>query len=230
MNRFSDEQITAMRANIEFQRPGLLLNPFLPDLIPDTFEVVLTAPDSGAVFDVTSSVTLEWEAVPGAIGYAVDFDFYVPFNGATINYRSYTTSTNSLTINNLQSNRTYVWRVRPFSRYDGCTVYSPPKAFTVGTFVDSKEATLANYGLRAFPQPASLSTGHFSVAYEIPGSEPAQLRLINSSGQAVQNLQLEAQPGKQVIEVPTRGLPPGFYLLELTTNTGRWVEKLSLSR
>jgi hypothetical protein len=230
MNRFSDEQIAAMRANIEFQRPGLLLNPFLPDLIPDTFEVALLAPDSGAVFDVTSSVTLEWEAVPGAIGYAIDFDFYVPFNGSTINFRSYTASTNSLTLNNLQSNRTYIWKVRPFARYDGCTAYSTPKAFTVGTFVDSKDASLAAYGLRAFPQPASLSIGHFSVEYEIPGNELAQLRLINSSGQIVQTLQFEAQPGKQTAEILTRGLPPGFYLLELTTSAGRWVEKLSLSR
>ncbi|WP_425423054.1 T9SS type A sorting domain-containing protein [Phaeodactylibacter xiamenensis] len=133
-------------------------------------------------------------------------------------------------LNNLQSNRTYIWKVRPFGRYDGCTAYSTPKAFTVGTFVDSKDASLAAYGLRAFPQPASLSTGHFSVEYEIPGNELAQLRLINSSGQIVQTLQFEAQPGKQTAEVPTRGLPPGFYLLELTTSAGRWVEKLSLSR
>lgn len=228
MNRFSEEQISAMRANIEFQRPELSPLPEFPDLIPDTFQVALVAPDSGAFFSSTSSVTLEWEAVAGAIGYAIDFDLYLPFNDSAINFRSLTTANNSLTLTDLESNRTYLWRVRPIGRYNGCSSFTTLRAFTVGTFVDSEAIMEASYGISAFPQPASVSAGQVMVQSQMLHGGVGNLRLINSSGQIVRNLELEVSPGSNTITLPINGLSPGFYLVELISESGRWVEKLSL--
>ncbi|MEQ8703680.1 MAG: zinc-dependent metalloprotease [Phaeodactylibacter sp.] len=230
MNRFSEEQTAAMRANIQFQRPGLTTNSFIPDLISDTLQTALLAPDSGAVFGNTSLVTLQWEAVAGAIGYAIDFDFYVPFNGLTINYRSYTTTTNSLTLNDLQSNRTYIWRVRPFGRYDGCTTFSEPRSFSVGTFVNSTEWEAGDFGLKVFPQPLSASAGPLQISATLPSGGRATLRLINSSGQVVRTAAFETRAGINNTSLSADHLSPGFYLLELVCKDGRWVEKVTLAR
>lgn len=90
-----------MCVNIEFQCFGFFFNLFLLDLILDIFEVVLFVFDLGVVFDVISFVILEWEVVFGVIGYVIDFDFYVFFNGFMINFRSYIIFINSLMFNNL---------------------------------------------------------------------------------------------------------------------------------
>lgn len=229
MNRFSDEQIAAMRANIEFQRPGLMINPFLPDLISDTFQVALTAPDSGTVIPTASSIALEWEAVAGAIGYGIDLDLYIPFNGESINFRSYTTTTNSLTLTNLQSNRTYIWSVQPIGRYDGCTFFSAPRSFTVETFVDSKDLNAEKTSFTIFPLPASPKTPLYIKAV-LPVSSPVNLRLFNSSGQELYVLKTQGQTGINSWTLPADNLTPGFYLIEILTDTGRWLEKLSVVR
>jgi hypothetical protein len=229
MNRFSEEQIAAMRANIEFQRPGLMINPFLPDLISDTFQVALTAPDSGTIIATASSIALEWEAAAGAIGYAIDLDLYIPFNGESINYRSYTTTTNSLILTNLESNRTYIWSVRPFGRYDGCTSFSTPRSFTVETFVDIKNLSAENTSFTIFPLPASPQRP-LHIKAVLPVSSPVNLRLFNSSGQELYVLKTQGQTGINNWTLPTENLTPGFYLIEILTETGRWLEKLSIVR
>lgn len=229
MNRFSEEQVDAMRANINFQRPGLTTSPFIPDLIADTLQVALSAPDSGAVIGTTSSVTLEWDAVPSAIGYAVDLDFYIPFNGSSLNYRSSTTATNSLTLDNLQSDRTYIWRVRPFSRYDGCTSFSAPSAFTIETSVDSENLEADYPSLALFPQPIQAGQP-LNIRIYTPVSSTAAVRLFNSSGQLVRIDQYDARAGTNEWAMPIANLIPGLYLLEVVTASSRWVEKVSIAQ
>ncbi|MBV6654767.1 MAG: zinc-dependent metalloprotease, partial [Mameliella sp.] len=230
MNQFSLGQVDAMRANINNQRPGLLNNSFEPDFIGEDFQVVPVAPDSGATFDNTSAITLEWEAVPNAIGYAVDLDLFVPFNGATISFRSYTTTTNSITMTNLQSNRTYIWKVRPFSRVDGCTSYGPEQSFSVGQFVDSKDLDAQETGLTVFPQPASTGSERLNINAVLPKAELATVRLINGHGQQVRLLNYDVQAGSNQMFIDIKNLTPGFYMLEIVTNSGRWATKTILTR
>ena len=76
--RFSDDQIAAMRANVEEVRPELLTTPPVPEDItldsPEELEVL--SPEEGELIG-TSNVTLEWEPIANATHYIVQIK---PFN------------------------------------------------------------------------------------------------------------------------------------------------------
>jgi hypothetical protein len=127
--RFSDMQISAMRANIEELRPYLLYdeNP-LPALIdPD---VVLLSPAQGVMVSPNDPLTLEWEAVPNATHYLVDVTFLPYFS---VVYDQYIVEGNTFVLESLLSGKNYRWRVKPYNAFHTCANYSEEGRFSTGT-------------------------------------------------------------------------------------------------
>lgn len=228
MDRFSQEQIDAMRANLIGQRPELLSTDFEPINLPNTVDAQTMLPDSGAYFTSTSSVPLSWAAVPGAFGYTVDLELYVPFNSSTVSYQNFTTFSNSLTLTGLDSDRTYVWRVRPLGRYDACTDYSAASFFSVGNFVSTGSNAAPEFSLAAFPNPQNAGAP-LSVRAALSAAGPVQMRIYNANGQVLRARTVAGVPGRNTWSMPTSGLPASLYFLELRGSRGKAVIKVSLN-
>lgn len=127
-NRFSDMQISAMRANIEQVRPYLLYNQDPLSVIPET-EVALLSPSQGAMVAPDEPATLEWAPVPNATHYVVDITFLPVFSAV---YDQYVVEGTSLVVNNLLPGKNYRWRVRPYNAFHTCPPYSEEGQFSTG--------------------------------------------------------------------------------------------------
>lgn len=121
-SRFSDDQGLAMRANLYDEKPTYLYNQVPTDPVSDEVLLQLTPIDEEVVqFD---NVYLEWEPVPGATHYVVELtriQQIVQFD--------YIVAGTSLWVDNLQNDRTYYWRVRPFNSHFFCTDMSEDATF-----------------------------------------------------------------------------------------------------
>lgn len=210
MNRFSNEQIEAMRANINFQRPGLLYDQSAPVYL-DTTSVTVISPEEGEIIEGAGGVTLSWEPFPNAIGYAVDLDLFIPVTQGSINFRTYGTSTNSITLTDLQPNRTYLWRVQPYGKYDACTSPGMPSTFSVGTLTTTREEGIESQ-TQIFPQP--LKQGEdLNIQLGQAPIGTVNVQISNTAGQAVRNYALQ---GQRTLQCSTAGLATGLYVVRIS--------------
>jgi hypothetical protein len=216
--RFSEEQMTAMRANIVSERPALLSNPPAPVLITDMAEAVF--PLNEAFIGEASSVTLEWTEVPGAEWYSVTIGIQIPDSDNTVQTQNFLTTGNSVFVEGLFPLRTYRWTVRTYNRYDGCAPASAPLVFTLDEedLTSSTEAEQA-LGLEVFPQPVG-NGQTVNVVWHLAEAEATQITLYNATGQLIQQQSFAQSSGRQQIQWPTTGLAPGLYLLDLRTASG----------
>ena len=117
--RFSEQQISAMRANIEQVRPYLLDNQNPLSEIPE-LPITLTYPPQAAMVDAAMPLSLEWDSVANATHYVVELTFLPEFSAV---YDYYVAEGTSLTIDNLLPNKNYLWRVRPYNPFYSCNSF-----------------------------------------------------------------------------------------------------------
>lgn len=125
--RFSQEQMDAMRANIEDQRPNLLKDQSDPVLITNPL-VNLISPINGQVEDYRY-IDLQWESVPLATHYAVKISTNKNFTSKL--YDDIVTTNSVLAeIDEAWTDRQIYWSVIPFNKYDFCNTWSSVDSFT----------------------------------------------------------------------------------------------------
>lgn len=222
-NRFSDEQIAAMQANLMTVRANLLYNQTPAEPVSmDGFTAI--TPLEGDTVETFQHVTFEWEPVEHAEGYYLDITVIANFQAVLFRYEVQGTS---FTTNELKKNRTYYWRVRAYNRWHTCQEYSTVHKFKTGevetaTAVRTIEAVSA---LTVSPNPVA-EGAPVLVTLETTEAMSLGLNVVNLSGQVVYHQQQNVQPGLQTLRIPSGNLPSGLYFVQLQKEKGIMSRKL----
>ncbi len=219
-NRFSDDQITRMRANLLTQKqPWIFTGTPEPTI---TEAAVLLDPINDAPAP-NIGATLHWAPVPGATGYVVQASRFSSFTVKEVNV--YTTDT-MVTVGTLGNNTKYYWKVRPFNNWDACAAFSPVATFNTMTVVGTGELEKETW--RCYP---SLLRAGQLVVVEIPETwlgQTASLAIYDATGrqvwqskQTLLNRRLEQSP-------VTASWATGLYHLVFTTAKGTKTQALTV--
>jgi hypothetical protein len=226
-NRFSQEQIDAMRANIFNARPGLLANPPAAYAGALTnFDASILAPADGATTPSFEEVTLRWESVDNATHYAVLMTNLPVFSGPL---QEYIVQDTFLTLTDLEPNRFHYWRVRPYNNYGGwCTESIDTSSFTTGVLSNVSQLEEA-LQLSVYPNPVA-SDQELNVAIRLPEASAVRLRLYNMAGQVIYQEAYQTIVGTQTLTLPTNSIAAGLYLLGVETDQGMVHKKVNIIR
>lgn len=158
-NRFSDEQIEAMQANLLIQR-SYLLNSSQTLSFADINPTQINYPASGESIP-NEDIELQWEEIEGATGYSL----HIYNVQANFEYDEFVTSnTFVVDADDLQTNKNYWWSVRPFNDGDFCL------PFVLGSFKLIDSLSLSPDVLEV-TQPSCTGASNGSINISVKGGE-----------------------------------------------------------
>jgi len=193
--RFSDEQISAMRANLVDERPNFLFDqtPVYP--VPDS--IGLVSPANGETILAATEALLTWEPTPNATHYFVQVSPLPSFGSLVF---SGVVQSLELELTGLEAERKYYWRIRPYNKVFACTDFGAVTTFTTGTITATGEAeTLLSQAL-VFPNPAN--TGRkINVAFQADENIFLNVRVVNMFGVTVWELPFQSKIGINRLEI-----------------------------
>lgn len=211
-NRFSDEQIAALRANLLTEKSGwLAAGPPQGDII-ETPE--LLSPTDGQLVPADGTV-LEWSAVPNATKYIVQVSRFSNFFVKEI--ETVTTGT-SLATGPMINNLTFYWRVRPFNDWFACTNLTPSASFKTADLSSAIQPGTEEW--RCYP--TLLAPGQ-PLFLEIPGHRFNQLTrctVYDAAGRAMWVNEDFPDAATIQIDLPSVSWPAGIYRIVLVQEKG----------
>jgi hypothetical protein len=221
MDKFSAEQVDAIRANI-LTRRTTLSNNLLPAVnkIPTSEPIILIYPADGETVPTTEAV-MTWEPVTNASHYFIEVSLWQNF--AVILDHAVVTTTSFVT-DKIKPGRKYYWRIRPFSLFSFDQFYSPTWSFKT----ESVSATVgipAISQLSVYPSPATADQP-LTLAVDSERQMPLQVRLVQATGQLVSTSSFSVQPGTNSFVLPLPALSAGLYFLHFENEFGRAIEKI----
>jgi hypothetical protein len=145
----------------------------------------LLTPANASTTSVFNRIVLDWADVANAVEYIVDFIAVTDPN----DYRSFRTTTSTLTLteaqlgkNYLTSNATYKWRVRAYNSYKTGTT-SPEFTFKTGVLNDVKEIEGVS-DFQIAPNPVGKER-HIILSFNNEKSFDGMIKIYNTTGQMV---------------------------------------------
>lgn len=221
-NRFSDEQIAAMRANLYDEKPELISEEEPGPFLENTVTANLIFPSDEVVqFDFAE---FEWEALEGATNYILEVSRLASFPSGITEVA--VTSTNNAVLTNLLDDKTYYWRVRAFNAYSFCTEFSDYEIFQTGEVSNIPVIEEVN-SLHVFPNILE-SPGIFTINLQSTETMEIRLSLHDAAGQLLKSKQLQINSGQNRMTYSIEDLPAGLYLLQLSTGKGSLFEKIMI--
>lgn len=220
-NRFSDEQIAAMQANLLTERNNLLYNQIpMEPVSADGFSVLY--PMEGDTVDNFQEVTFAWEPVEHAQGYFLEITVIPNFQAVLFRHRL---NQPFFTTTELKKNKNYYWRVRPYNRWHTCNQLTEIFSFRTGeietvTGINNLDA-LTDLVIAPNPVPAGQD---ILLHMDMPQSMELECSLNTLTGRPVYQNRRQVSGGTQTLSIPGKGLPAGLYVLHLRS------ENLTLSR
>lgn len=203
-NRFSDDQILALRANLlSVKQPWLAPAAPADPALTDT--PVLLSPLNGATAPALGAV-LHWQSMPGATHYVVQAS---RFSNYIVREVEEMTGDTFLTCGQLAVNRNYYWRVRPFNPLTGCTDFSANGQFLTSAATLTDAASDADW--RCYP--TLLEAGQ-ALTLELPESwvnQKIQCRVYNAAGRQVWSSELTVHASVIQLDNLPATLPGGAY-------------------
>lgn len=195
MNRFSFEQMQAMRANINSQRPELanesLPEPVINDLIPEN-----TLPTDSSVIPPFNS-TLSWDPVPGATHYIIELSRLPNFSFIIERERI---NTNVFELPDLIPGIRYYWRVKAMNNNSFCTSYTDRHMFTTSSLTATTtelENISWNMGRTVYYPGEALN-----LVISSDKAMDLQWSVFTVNGQLLDNGNLMISEGRSVFELP----------------------------
>jgi hypothetical protein len=227
-NRFSAEQIEAMRVNlytehISYQQvfeEGILLD--------DNAQVQLMSPIDSAVVQF-NSVTFSWEPLPNADIYIFEVSLAPNFPFTLLNKPLYNGQTSVTISQSLPNNRLLYWRVRAYNNWDVC---QPNDVMQVGVAKTVNLSATNDFERVAFveltPNPVT-GAGIAQLSVESSESFEALLQVTDASGRIMHNQVVEIDFGSTVIPIETYKLAPGIYQITLQSSKGVTVKRMAVT-
>jgi len=177
-NRFSEEQMDAMRANLLGPRNDFLDHPD-PAFSEITGTLALIEPEDLALELYYNNVTMSWDGVTGASEYHLQISFSPSFSAITLD--AITTET-TFTTTVLEADRKYFWRVRPLAPANTCSPVSTARSFTTGTLAWTDVLTTDIFSnLVVYPNPAT-SGNEITVQYSSNNTSGIAINLFDMTG------------------------------------------------
>lgn len=219
---FTPMQQQHMRTNLFTPSRSYVRSNTQPSTLPINQAVILRSPIGNEMTNSGQTVVLDWDDVPNATQYFLEISRINTFSVQPIRL---VVSQSTATIEGLDLNKKYFWRVRPFSNYYTCTSFSPTESFTtsISTSVEQPQAVSA-----WSVQPNPVRAGQ-SLLFSLTTSEPIQgdLRLFSITGQLVKTMPNQRFAlGETTLEIPTTDFAPGVYLVSFVTGDGILTEKV----
>ncbi len=215
MNRFSDEQIDAMRANVQFARPNLLNTetPYSPITDADIFPLY---PEDAEFVPTYDNITFEWEPVVNADWYYLEIALDADFD--LVLYK-YLVESSSFTTLELKKNRDYYWRVTPFNNQYTCDV-EPSTIFTFQTGEVTNVKTIESINnFKVFPNP--IDRGQSIILQATAESfTSTQVMVTDASGKQIISQAWDIGTGNNNLEIETSNLESGIYIVSIVTEEG----------
>lgn len=222
-NKFSEEQIQAMRANLQSVKSNFL-NQSMPAPLINDLTAAPVLPGKGEDIDVNAAF-LQWEAVPDASLYLIDVSIVPTFAGPITD--TYTSNTNSITLTDLTNNRVYYWRVKAINRNSFCTRYGSSSNFRTTTLTDVNEIAGSVDNIRLFPNP--LPEGQaLTLLVEAANSTNLDVRMFDLAGKLVQYNSYDVLAGESTLQFIPNQVAKGMYLLQIVTDTGTLTKRISI--
>lgn len=201
-----------------------------PNLVSTTLasNTELVFPANNEVLTYYQGVELEWTAIPGATQYLVEVDRLPTFVFQKQSF--FVKDANFLTLINLEANKKYYWRVKPYNDYSTCQPFTLAKAFTTGDNATAVQDIEFVSKWVLSPNPVTANTD-LSLSFTAEKAFPAQLAFFNLNGQAVSpGRSYECKAGENRLTVPTPNLKNGVYLLVMRTTEGIRTERVLIVR
>lgn len=205
MSRFSEQQITAMRARLaDSSRAYLLANPMPPfGVISQGPQAIL--PDSSSSYPA-NSIPFRWRAVPGATSYQVRVYFMnVLVFDTTVTDTAFTSTNRAI-----RANRVHQWEVRAYNGANLCAPFSPRSRFSTTLNVSVWEQAQQSTTLRLSPnfvRPAE------KLRLELDDyTGPMLLVWYDVGGKKVQQIWLDVFEGHAACDAPF--LEAGTYIVQ----------------
>ncbi len=199
-----------------------------PNITEITGAPSLVSPVNNVVVPGFNSVTFNWSAVTGADSYLLEIDQSSNFSNTPV--RLVVTNANSRTVNTLEANKTYFWRVRPYNAYSTCAPFTSAGQFRTNSMVVSVDEIEGLNTWKLVPNPANAAA---SVQMELHSDRQVEgsLQIFHASGALVQDLGRVYFPaGPSFMELATQNLNPGLYFVVLRDNHGQSVRRLVISQ
>lgn len=224
---FTAQQQVAILADRNSASRNYLDNAYQPvaDNI-DTPVDFLVGPTNADTVNYYNQVLLEWNPVTGATHYLLEIDITNSYT--TPNAQTFVLTGTSKLLTNLQGNKKYFWRVRPFNTYVTCATAKQFSLITPLTTATTDIAGLSAWQLS--PNPVSIGET-FHLAVNADNGFEAAVRIIDAAGRQVYNQSsLEFAAGETVTDISVAGLQNGLYFVVLENSQGRDVRRLVVLR
>ena len=221
---YTDMQQQLILQDLESDRRAHLRNGTTPSTTPITETPEGIAPINDEKINIYNAVNISWSEVPGASNYLLQIARLPTFSTPVVIYDEVINGT-SHTIEILEPNIKYFWRVRPFSAYRTCTDFSGVYSFDTG----EDATTQSNDLVTAFivEQNPVENRSNINVFVQATEAFTGKLSLYNMAGQEVSTFgDRDFQLGENRLQLMPGSLPNGIYLLVFDTSAGLMTRKI----
>ncbi|MDX1942662.1 MAG: T9SS type A sorting domain-containing protein [Saprospiraceae bacterium] len=222
VTRFSDDQKQAMRAHVQTAK-AYMLNRAQPVPNIDGLSPQLISPSKNESV-LFNNVFLEWQAIPDASHYLVEVSRVSTFAAQLTN--RYSVKTNSMTVTDLITDRTYYWRVKAYNRNSFCASFSTNNSFKTTTTTAANDLDTKSV-FEVFPNPLAEDQA-LTIQVNTPDKTKLLVRLFDSSGKLLQSSDYEVLAGENILNFKPNKLAKGLYLLSFTTNKGNAIKRITI--
>jgi hypothetical protein len=223
---FTPQQNTVMMTDLESIERDYIDNSFEPNATnistPPNFLYSPNVNDTTAFFD---TVTFEWLPVTGATKYLFEIDITLGF--ASSQRQLIVVSDTSITLNNLNTDKRYYWRVKPFNEYATCATFSAANSFRTSNISTTSNKEINNViSWNIHPNPVS-KTDNVFVNINSRNAFEGKIEIIDANGKLlfIKNGQsFSAGENSKLLEVPE--FKNGVYFVTITSENLKMTQKL----
>ncbi len=219
---FTDGQKTEIQRSLLSKDRDYLRSNYQPNITEIKDPVYLVSPADQEQVNRDRQVMLKWQGVSGADFYLVEVDRSPSFDYAPL---SEITNVDSILIQDLEPERNYFWRVRPFNEYFTCADATPARRFKTAKTVSVQELPFVQF-LNIYPTVLKANDViHVELDSEI--GFDSEINLMDVSGRMIQRWSGQYfTPGSNRKTLQLNSIPAGFYLIRLQTDQGTVVQKI----
>lgn len=213
---FSPTQQALMLADLASAQRNYITPSYVPYQVEITEAPELLAPINGEVTSGYNWVNFQWNGVGGATKYLLEIDATPQLTSSGVT-RLVVSGTNKI-VTNLQANKTYYWRVRPYNEFRTCAGFTAISSFKTGTVtVDAEEIKFVeNWSVQ--PNPVSVGQ-QIGISVNSSKTFESSVSVLNAVGQVIyrkENVQMTA--GENQFQIPALSLARGMYFIALETS------------
>jgi Secretion system C-terminal sorting domain/Pregnancy-associated plasma protein-A len=216
-NKFSPQQMGAMRANLVTNRKYLISKPTPSDgvLTP----VNLLTPVNSTQNIPSNQVPLSWNKVENATRYHVQASQVPNMIFAVVDV--FVTDTSYMATTGFLASKRYFWRVKAMTGLNHCEDYSAPFNFVTGLPVGINDLGLNQPEVLIYPNP--VGSGQ-SIRIDFQDNVVSgQIILMDLNGRSVRQVAIS---NDQNLTIPLENIPAGVYLVHVQSDDFQLTRRL----